>query len=68
MLTVQVNGYEMAWVCENLFGTEPNVQSARSIETFAWDDNGDPMIKTYYSMSESVGVKSDAYAHLLDGQ
>ena len=36
MLTVQVNGNEMAWVCENFFGTEPNVQSAYSIETFSW--------------------------------
>jgi hypothetical protein len=25
---VQVNGNEMAWVCENHFGTEPNVQTA----------------------------------------
>ena len=25
MITVQVNGNEMAWVCENHFGTEPNV-------------------------------------------
>src|SRR5262249_14401299 len=24
MITVQVNGNEMAWVCENHFGTEPN--------------------------------------------
>ena len=37
MITVQVNGNEMAWVCENHFGTEPNVQMAHSIETFAWD-------------------------------
>lgn len=33
MITVQVNGDEMAWVCENSFGTEPDVQSAYSIET-----------------------------------
>lgn len=33
LLTVQVNGDEMAWVCENAFGTEPNIQSAHSIET-----------------------------------
>ncbi len=38
MITVQVNGNEMAWVCENSFGSEPNVQKAYSIETFAWDD------------------------------
>jgi len=35
MVTVQVNGNEMAWVCENQFGTEPNIQTAYSIETFA---------------------------------
>jgi hypothetical protein len=40
MITVQVNGNEMAWVCENHFGTESNVQMAYSIETFAWDDDG----------------------------
>jgi hypothetical protein len=68
MLTVQVNGNEMAWVCENFFGTEPNVQSAYSIETFAWDDNGDLLIKTYYPMPESVGAEADPYAHLLEGQ
>ena len=35
MITVQVNGNEMAWVCENSFGTKPNIQMAYSIETFA---------------------------------
>jgi hypothetical protein len=43
----------MAWVCENYFGTEPNVQMAYSIETFAWDDDGNLLIKTYYPMPES---------------
>lgn len=33
MITVQVNGSEMAWVCENHFGAEPNVGVAHSIET-----------------------------------
>ena len=47
MITVQVNGNEMAWVCENHFGTEPNVQTAHSIETFAWDDDRNLLIKTY---------------------
>ena len=42
MITVQVNGNEMAWVCENTFGTEPNVETAYSIETFAWDDSTGP--------------------------
>jgi hypothetical protein len=68
MITVQVNGNEMAWVCENHFGTEPSVQKAYSIETFAWDDNGDLLIKTYYPMPETVSSDSDPYAHLLDGQ
>jgi hypothetical protein len=68
MITVQVNGNEMAWVCENHFGAEPNIQKAFSIETFAWDDNGDLLIKTYYPMPETVGPDSDPYAHLLDGQ
>jgi hypothetical protein len=68
MITVQVNGNEMAWVCENYFGTAPNVQKAYSIETFAWDDGGNLMIKTYYPMPEAVGADSDPYAHLLEGQ
>jgi hypothetical protein len=68
MITVQVNGIEMAWVCENYFGTEPNVQMAHSIETFAWDDDGNLLIKTYYPMPESVGADSDPYAHLLEGR
>ncbi len=68
MITVQVNGNEMAWVCENRFGAEPNVQIAYSIETFAWDDDGNLLIKTYYPMPESVDAESDPYAHLLEGQ
>jgi hypothetical protein len=67
MITVQVKGSEMAWVCENHFGTEPNVQMAHSIETFAWDDDGNLLIKTYYPMPESVGGEADPYAHLLEG-
>lgn len=68
MLTVQVNGDEMAWVCENFFGTEPDVQSAYSIETFAWDQDGNLLIKTYYPMPEHVGTDEDPYAHLLGSQ
>jgi len=68
MITVQVNGNEMAWVCENHFGAEPNVQMAHSIETFAWDDDGNLLIKTYYPMPESVSGEADPYAHLLEGQ
>ncbi|WAC56940.1 hypothetical protein [Gordonia sp. SL306] len=65
MLTVQVNGNEMAWVCENRFGTEPDIMSAYSIETFAWDDAGNLLIKTYYPMPEEIGADDDPYAHLL---
>ena len=68
MLTVQVNGDEMAWACENFFGTEPNVESAYSIETFAWDQDGNLLIKTYYPMPESIGADSDPHAHLLESQ
>ena len=68
MVTVQVNGNEMAWVCENYFGTEPNIQMAYSIETFAWDNDGNLLIKTYYPMPETVGSDSDPYVHLLEGQ
>lgn len=56
----------MAWVCEN-FGTEPNVQLAHSIETFAWDDDGNLLIETDYPMHEPVGTEADRYAHLLEG-
>jgi hypothetical protein len=68
MITVQVNGNEMAWVCGNYFGTESNVEITYSIETFAWDDAGHFLIKTYYPMPGSVGADSDPYAHLLEGQ
>jgi hypothetical protein len=40
---------------------------AYSIETFAWDDDGNLLIKTYYPMPETVGSDSDPYAHLLEG-
>lgn len=68
MITVQVNGNEMAWVCEKHFGTEPNVQMAYSIETFAWADDGNLLIKTYYPMPESVGAEADPYAHISEGR
>jgi len=41
---------------------------AYSIETFAWDEDGNLLIKTYYLMPESVGSDSDPYEHLLEGQ
>lgn len=65
MITVQVNGNEMAWVCRNHFGAEPNVQMAYSIETFAWDVSGDLIIKTYYPMPEKLSDQDDPYRHLL---
>ena len=67
MLTVQVNGDEMAWVCENRFGTGEDVVMVHSIETFAWDDEGDLLIKTYYPMPERVSADDDPYAHILEG-
>jgi hypothetical protein len=66
MITVQVNGNEMAWVCKNHFGIEPHIQTAYSIETFAWDDSGDLLIKTYYPMPKSLGGQDDPYRHLLN--
>ena len=63
-----MNGNEVAWVCENTFGTEPNVGTAYSIETFAWDDHGDLLIKTCYPMPETVGADADPYAHLLNAE
>jgi hypothetical protein len=68
VLTVQVNGNEMAWVVENYFGTEPNVEKGYSIETFAWDDHGNLLVKTFYPMPEQVGPNDDPYAQLLDSQ
>jgi hypothetical protein len=58
----------MTWVCENHFGTEPNIEMAYSIETFAWHDAGNLLIKTYYPMPETVGTDSDPCAHLLNNQ
>ena len=60
----------MRWsgVCENHFGTEPNVGAVQSFETFAWDGDGNLLIKSYYPMSEFVGAEADPYAHLLEVQ
>jgi hypothetical protein len=65
MLTVKVNGKEMAWVIENHFGTGDQIQEAYSIETFRWDENGDLIIKTYYDMPEDLGESDDPYELLL---
>ena len=67
MITAQVNGSEMAWVCENYFGTEPNVQMAYSIETFAWDDDGNLLIKTYYPMPEFRRCRQRPLRSLVGG-
>src|SRR3979490_2224263 len=66
MITVQVNGNEMAWVCENSCRTQPKAQRGYSIETFAWDDGGNLLIKTYYPMPETVGADGDPPLALLE--
>jgi hypothetical protein len=65
MLTVHVNGHEMAWVIENHFKTAETVSKSHSIETFRWNQDGDLLIKTYYSMPENIGPNDDPYAFLL---
>ena len=65
MLTVKVNGDEMAWVIENHFGTGDRIFKTHSIETFQWNDAGDLLIKTYYDMPEGLGADDDPYELLL---
>lgn len=65
MVTVKVNGNEMAWVIENHFGTGDEIVKAYSIETFRWDDDGNLVIKTYYDMPEGLRAEDDPYEHLL---
>jgi hypothetical protein len=65
MLTVKVNGNEMAWVIENHFGTGDQIIEAHSIETFQWNESGDLLIKTYYDMPEGLGENDDPYELLL---
>jgi hypothetical protein len=62
MLTVKVNGNEMAWVIESRFGS---FDPMSSIETFRWDADGTLHVKTYYDMPTSVGPNDDPYKHLL---
>jgi hypothetical protein len=62
MLTVKVNGNEMAWVIESRFGKLP---PGLSIETFRWEPDGALHVKTYYDMPASVGENDDPYAHLF---
>jgi hypothetical protein len=65
MLTVRVNGDEMAWVIENHFGTGEQISKTYSIETFQWDEVGNLTIKTYYEVPESLGADDDPYEHIL---
>jgi hypothetical protein len=51
------------WECEWSDGV-----MAYSSETFAWDDQGNLLIKTYYPMPETVGSDREPYAHLLEGR
>jgi hypothetical protein len=65
MLTVKVNGNEMAWVIENHFGTGDDISKTYSIETYAWDDDGNLTIKTYYEVPSSLGEDDDPYEYLI---
>ena len=65
MLTVHVNGNEMAWVIENHFKAGEEVLKTYSIETFQWEEDGSLLIKTYYPMPENIGPDDDPYEHLL---
>jgi hypothetical protein len=65
MLTVNVNGNEMAWVIESHFGTGDQISKTLSIETFQWDEDGDLLIKTYYDLPEGLGESDDPYETIL---
>lgn len=65
MIVVHVNGDEMAWVIECLLMANGETLRTYSIETFAWDADGNLTIKTFYDMPESVGVEDDPHEHLL---
>jgi hypothetical protein len=43
---------------------ELNVVSGYGIETSAWDQDGNPLIKTSYPTPQHVGAESDSYAAL----
>jgi hypothetical protein len=65
LVTVKVNGPEMAWVIDNHFRSGDHVIESLSIEVFRWDEQGDVVVKTYYDMPESVGDDDDPYELLL---
>jgi hypothetical protein len=45
ILTIKVNGNEVARVFENRFGTGDEISKACSIKTVRWDDSGDLAMK-----------------------
>lgn len=65
MVTVQVNGDEMAWTIDNRFTMNGETLQTYSIETFAWDADGNLTIKTYYDLPADVGENDDPYEFLL---
>jgi hypothetical protein len=68
MVTVKVNGNEMAWVIESHFKPGDKLIKSLSIETFQWLEDGSFSIKTYYDMPDSVGENDDPYKFLLGGR
>ena len=50
---------------ESHFTADGKMSKTLSIETFAWDDNGDLTIKTYYDISDAVGADDDPYVTIL---
>lgn len=62
LFTVHVNGNEMAWVIRCQF---MDMEPMHSIETFRWEADGSLLVRTYYTMPESVGADDDPYVHLL---
>ena len=68
MLTVKVNGNEMAWVIGSYSKNDRSNEPFYSIETFRWEEDGTLHINTFYDMPESVGVDDDPYEHTLGGR
>lgn len=68
MITVKVNGDEMAWVIESHLQSGEELIKAISIETFHWRNDGSFLIKTYYDTPDRVGAKDDPYDFILKGR
>ena len=68
MVTVKVNGNEMAWVIESHLQSDEELIKAISIETFHWRNDGSFLIKTYYDTPDRVGAKDDPYDFILKGR